>query len=150
MTALTVTDFSPHIGSTAFRNLLLLLVGWHEDEHSNQHIADQVIDAYRTNPSLAMLGIEADDQLIGLLGLEHDIAQRGVIRHIVVHPTRRGKGIGRLMVVQATARFGLRELSAETDAEAVGFYQRCGFTVQSLGEKYPGRERFHCMWRQVM
>lgn len=41
-------------------------------------------------------------------------------------------------------RFHPSVLSAETDAEAVGFYRSCGFTVRSLGEKYPGTERFLC------
>lgn len=35
-------------------------------------------------------------------------------------------------------------LVAETDADAVGFYRHSGFEVMSLGEKYPGTERFSC------
>jgi hypothetical protein len=35
-------------------------------------------------------------------------------------------------------------LEAETDSDAVGFYRSCGFTVLSLGEVYPGVERFRC------
>ncbi|MDM5188969.1 hypothetical protein QUF99_17085 [Bacillus sp. DX4.1] len=27
---------------------------------------------------------------------------------------------------------------------AVGFYKRYGFSIKSLGEKYPDVERFHC------
>jgi len=38
----------------------------------------------------------------------------------------------------------LTYLEAETDAEAVKFYKKMGFQIQSLGEKYPGIERFHC------
>jgi hypothetical protein len=41
--------------------------------------------------------------------------------------------------------FGSNEMAAETDAEAVGFYKRCGFRMQSLGEKYVGTERFWCV-----
>lgn len=37
-------------------------------------------------------------------------------------------------------------MTAETDAEAAGFYRACGFQVRSLGEKYPGVERFACFW----
>jgi hypothetical protein len=36
----------------------------------------------------------------------------------------------------------LKNVEAETDREADGFYRACGFTVHSLGEKYPGVERF--------
>ena len=34
--------------------------------------------------------------------------------------------------------------TAETDKDAVDFYRKLGFSVTSLGEKYPGVERFHC------
>jgi hypothetical protein len=35
---------------------------------------------------------------------------------------------------------------AETDADAVGFYRRCGLAVTSLGERFAGIERFRCEW----
>lgn len=35
---------------------------------------------------------------------------------------------------------------AETDEEAVNFYRSIGFEVYSLGEKYPGVERFRCIY----
>ncbi|MCY1251522.1 hypothetical protein D9M72_652950 [compost metagenome] len=34
---------------------------------------------------------------------------------------------------------------AETDQEAVLFYKNLGFHITSLGEKYPGVERFGCL-----
>lgn len=49
------------------------------------------------------------------------------------------------MVRQAWARFGLHRLIAKTDAEAAGFYRCCGFAITSLGEVYPGVERFDCV-----
>ena len=48
------------------------------------------------------------------------------------------------MLRQLCAKLMLKQLTAETDADAVGFYQRCGFEVESLGELYPGAERFRC------
>lgn len=36
---------------------------------------------------------------------------------------------------------------AETDNDAVGFYRSYGFEVTSLGEKYPGVERFLCKYK---
>src|SRR5579875_1752619 len=38
---------------------------------------------------------------------------------------------------------GIDGALCETDGETVGFHQRCGFTVESLGEKYPGVERIY-------
>lgn len=40
-------------------------------------------------------------------------------------------------------------LTAETDIEAVGFYQNYGFNVTSLGEKYAGVERFLCTLKKL-
>jgi len=37
---------------------------------------------------------------------------------------------------------------AETDYEAVDFYRRYGFVITSLGEKYPGVERFLCQYNK--
>jgi len=69
-----------------------------------------------------------------------------LIRHIVVHREWRGKGIGRRMFQEILARYQPREVLAETHREAVGFYRSLGFSVESLGEKYPGTERFLCRW----
>ncbi|HEV2591498.1 MAG TPA: hypothetical protein VGU02_06345 [Gaiellaceae bacterium] len=33
-------------------------------------------------------------------------------------------------------------VEAETDADAVGFYEEVGFTVTGLGESYPGSSAF--------
>ncbi len=50
------------------------------------------------------------------------------------------------MLAQLVHQEGLLHLQAETDRDAVGFYGKAGFTVTSLGEKYPGVERFACRW----
>lgn len=36
------------------------------------------------------------------------------------------------------------KIIAETDMDAVGFYRRYGFSIEALGEKYPGVERYKC------
>jgi len=67
-----------------------------------------------------------------------------VIRHIAVEPSVRKQGIGQHMVVWLLRERQFSHLLAETDHEAVGFYERCGFRVTSVGEVYPGTERFVC------
>ncbi|GAA0394735.1 hypothetical protein GCM10008933_26940 [Paenibacillus motobuensis] len=37
------------------------------------------------------------------------------------------------------------KIIAETDQDAIGFYSKIGFEIHSLGEKYPGVERFQCI-----
>jgi hypothetical protein len=72
-------------------------------------------------------------------------APQGVVAaRDTVDAGRRHEGIGREMVEHARPAYGKRSLTAETDHEAVGFYERCGFAIQSLGELYPGVERFQC------
>ena len=43
--------------------------------------------------------------------------------------------------------YSVKLVSAETDKDAVNFYKRYGFSIISLGEKYPGVERFYCEYR---
>ena len=48
------------------------------------------------------------------------------------------------MILHVCKAYGLEEITAETDRDAVEFYRRVGFEVESLGEQYPGTERFLC------
>ena len=48
------------------------------------------------------------------------------------------------MIKRVCSEFSLTRVTAETDKDAVGFYRSCGFEVESLGELYPGIERFRC------
>jgi ribosomal protein S18 acetylase RimI-like enzyme len=41
-------------------------------------------------------------------------------------------------------KHSLSYVCTETDKDAVGFYRNYGFEITSLGEKYPGVERFLC------
>lgn len=96
------------------------------------------------------LHVMADDSAaVGVIGVRRIGPRRAEILHIAVEPAQRRHGVGRMMIALLVADAGLCELVAETDRDAVGFYRRCGFAVQSLGEKYPGVERFLCTWTQA-
>lgn len=69
---------------------------------------------------------------------------RGRVIAIGVASGDRRRGWGRSLIAALPGLLGVEGLYAETDAEAVGFYRAIGFTVTSLGEKYPGVERFAC------
>ena len=71
-------------------------------------------------------------------------ANKARICHIAVVPQYRHKGIAVQMIKEIVRMYQLTYLEAETDAEAVKFYKKMGFQIKSLGEKYPGIERFHC------
>lgn len=84
-------------------------------------------------------------QIVGCLCLSKaGGAPDAVIEAIAVDPSRQGHGIGRRLVEYAVTEHLAASLQAETDHASVGFYRRLGFQVTSLGEKYPGVERFIC------
>ncbi|TXR95062.1 N-acetyltransferase [Bacillus sp. SH7-1] len=78
------------------------------------------------------------------IGIEIIGANKAEICHISVVPQYRHKGIALQMIKEVLRMHQLTYLEAETDDEAVEFYKKIGFQVKSLGEKYPGSERFHC------
>jgi ribosomal protein S18 acetylase RimI-like enzyme len=106
----------------------------------------QVCQRYQTEPTWRLFGYRHRGAIVGCLGLELSSQDQVVIRHIAVAPTWRGHGIGKALIRYAIRTLAVRYIVAETDCEAVEFYRRCGFAVQSLGEIYPGTERFLCSY----
>jgi ribosomal protein S18 acetylase RimI-like enzyme len=131
-------DLRPRLHEPAVRDLLAPAVGFPTPERMEWTCA-----CYR-QPGWHLLGLEHGGQLVGLIGLEATTPGQAVVRHIAVLPAERRQGHGRALIARAAVALGLTCLEAETDAEAVDFYRRCGFAVQCLGEKYPGVERFRC------
>ncbi|GGE51509.1 N-acetyltransferase [Pullulanibacillus camelliae] len=86
-----------------------------------------------------------DDEIAGCIGIEGLSQQRCEIKHIAVSPSHRREGIGSQMIRYVFDHCTCVSLFAETDKEAVQFYEQCGFIISSLGEKYPGVERFYCV-----
>jgi ribosomal protein S18 acetylase RimI-like enzyme len=100
---------------------------------------------YREQAQWRLLGIEQSGILAGCIGLELTMGTCAVIHNIAVAIEFRGRGFGRAMIEAVAKQFQLGELVAETDVDAVEFYRRCGFEITSLGERYPGVERFRCV-----
>ena len=130
--------------SVEFRALLLLLVGWRKQHELDQVRLEQVIQSYRSDLDLRILGFKRAEVPTALVAIDVRAPNEGLIRHIVVSPELRGRGLGRALLRAAQSRLNVSSLSAETDVSAVGFYESCGFRASSLGEKYPGVERFLC------
>lgn len=104
-----------------------------------------ILDEYESNPGQPLYGIRLHGKLAGLIGLRILSADEAEIRHIVVTKENRGKGIGRRLIAEIIPLLGVSQLSAETDSEAVAFYRKVGFQIISLGQIYPGTERFRCV-----
>ncbi len=107
--------------------------------------AEQEMNRYFTGDSGELFGCFVNGELSGITGLRRESEHAVEIRHIAVKPEWRGKGIGRAMIEEIGRAAGVETIKAETDHEAAGFYRSAGFAVTSLGEKYPGVERFACV-----
>jgi GNAT superfamily N-acetyltransferase len=108
---------------------------------------DAACARYQSRGALRLLGVERDGGVIGCVGFEPDGADGAIVHHLAVQEHEQRRGIGRSLITGLIAREGFRRLELETDADTIEFYERCGFAVTSLGEKYPGTERFRCVWQ---
>lgn len=139
---MTFVDLRSRLDEPDVRQLLAVLAWTGAAEH-----LDRICAQYRGDRIL--LGYDVDGLLVGCVGLEDLGDGRAVVCHIAVDAMWRRQGVGRAMVEHARTTYGMRSLVAETDREAVGFYERCGFAIRSLGElhptdRFPSAERFRC------
>ncbi|RAP73584.1 GNAT family N-acetyltransferase [Paenibacillus montanisoli] len=133
-------DIKARLDEEAIRDLL----GWAvfpDPEH-----LERAVQRYKNDDAMRLLGYESEDEIIGLIGY-HDAGGGTIeIDHISVDPAERYKGYGRGMILELLELEKPSTLQAETDEEAADFYRSSRFTVESLGEKYPGTERFKCTY----
>lgn len=136
-----IRPLSPHDSPAVIEQVKKLLS--HALFQPNGNQLNRIISAYQTEKDRILYLCEKENRVLGILGLVFH-KDRGEILHIAVEPTNRGQGIGRQMIDEMERKHALLRISAETDKEAVHFYEKCGFQIVSLGEKYPGTERFYC------
>lgn len=110
---------------------------------------NRILAGYRRRTEERLLAAQSNGELVGFIGLRWRLPFEATIRQIGVLPGFRNKGVARRLVLFVIENFNLRSLEAETHQGAVKFYEKTGFTVVSLGEKYPGTERFFCRWQMA-
>ena len=145
MFAPIIVDLAGRLDSTEVRRVFLSS-GYPPDLAEVK--ADQYIARYKAHPEWDFFGAEINQQLVGAIGLERTAARQAEIRSIAVLEDFRNQGVGAKLIHDMQDKFSLEVLCAETDRDAVDFYRRLGFDILSLGEKYPGTERFWCTLRQ--
>jgi ribosomal protein S18 acetylase RimI-like enzyme len=133
-------DIKPKIDDSNIQELIGLAV-FPDPERINE-----AIDAYRNEKELEIMGYEWVEQIIGIVG--YHMNDNGILelRHIAVTPEEQGKGFGRGIILELLHLKDPKVITVETDEETVDFYRSIGFTIESLGEKYPGVERFKCTY----
>ena len=102
------------------------------------------IKRYQTEQERLLFGIQKKNGWAGCIGIRELALGEIEIIHIAVALEYRGTGIGKKMIQQISRQHNPARIKAETDKDAVDFYKRCGFSITSLGGKYPGIERFLC------
>ncbi|QDQ02203.1 GNAT family N-acetyltransferase [Lysinibacillus fusiformis] len=113
---------------------------------TSQHKVEQEYEKYVTSLNRTLYSFDIAGEMVGCIGIEQISLFACEIKHIAVLAHQRGHGIGSKMIHYISEKYSL--ISAETDHEAVEFYRNCGFMITSLGEKYPGVERFLCEYKK--
>ncbi|MDM5247430.1 MULTISPECIES: GNAT family N-acetyltransferase [unclassified Lysinibacillus] len=106
----------------------------------------QEYEKYILLSNRTLYSFEVEDEIVGCIGIERISLSECEIKHIAVLADERGKDIGSKMINFIACKYS--SIVAETDNEAVDFYRRYGFFITSLGEKYPGVERFLCQYNK--
>jgi ribosomal protein S18 acetylase RimI-like enzyme len=101
------------------------------------------ITLFSQNKACQSYGSFINSQLVGILILEN-LQSKHIIQTIAIDPTLERQNIASSLLKAARSEYPADTFIAETDQESLGFYQKSGFTVFSLGEKYPGVLRFLC------
>ncbi|WDL98467.1 GNAT family N-acetyltransferase [Alicyclobacillus sp. ALC3] len=136
----TLVNYRNHLTPIEqIRQLLSYAVGSATDEKLS-NILEQV---YSQGNSKLYVYIDKDGCALGIIGFIRE-GVSAEIQHIGVDERKRNCGIGRSMIDELLMSEKLTEITAETDGDAVEFYRGYGFEIQSLGERYPGVERFCC------
>ncbi len=140
MPTFDLIDLKPRVADPAVRMLLSYSVGYPTPEKM-----ERVIQAYLANSTRPLLGLERDGKLVGYVGYEVIEPNHLLIHNIAVEPPARRQGIGRQLIERIISREGAQRVTAETDAQAVDFYRRCGFSASRFEHPmYAGVERFRC------
>lgn len=105
----------------------------------------EVILSY-AKPGQYLIGAFLNNELMVLAGIYLD-GDSAAIRHIAVNERYRKQGIGKRMLKYVLNYFPILTLYAETDEEAYGFYQQCGWNCEEFTSQY-GR-RYRCYMKKL-
>ena len=111
-----------------------------EEKFSNK------VDLFLNDNSVKIFACFEQDKIVGVMAVSF-IEQKNIeIIGIAVDVSARGKGIGSYMIKQVINNYGLLSVYAETDNDAVGFYQKNNFSITEFSEIYDGEMviRYKC------
>lgn len=109
-------------------------------EAMNRKVAE-----FRSREDLQLYGWIENDDILGVCGVV--IHSNWIeIYNIAVDPSIRKHGIGKAMITAIQQKYKIT-VKAETDDDAVGFYQKCGFKTKVFMKTYNTGEyqRYECV-----
>ena len=96
---------------------------------SFQKYADE-IENVRESSDCRIFACEDSGEYKGIIVLKLIVEDSAEIVGISVKKELKKMGIGRFMIFSAAESLHLKKLNAETDGDAIGFYERTGFSVK--------------------
>jgi ribosomal protein S18 acetylase RimI-like enzyme len=102
-----------------------------------------VLNRFKTKADWTLYGYTENGVPVACVGVERTAPDEIAIHTLAVAAERRRNGVGRALLDDVVARTGAKAVVAETDSDAVGFYERCGFNVRNTVAKF-GNERLVC------
>jgi len=117
-----------------------------EAEFDNSpEVMEKKAEEYKNRNDFHLYGWSENNMLLGTCGVEVH-SEWVVIRSIAVEPNARTCGVGRKMIT-AIQEIYKTTIKAETDDDAVGFYQKCGFETKGFIKTYSNGkcQRYECV-----
>ena len=104
------------------------------------------IDTFLIDNSIKIFACFNRGEIVGVIVILFLERNKIEIIGIAVVLSARSKGIGSYMIKQVINNYDLLSVYAETDNDAVGFYQKNGFSVTEFSEIYDGEKvvRYKC------
>lgn len=102
------------------------------------------------NDCVKLIGLFEKEELLGVCAVKFLNPNTMELEGIAVKPDCRKQGVGRRMIQYLLQQFPAKTMIAETDDDAVKFYQSCGFETVKLIREYHGEKstRYRCTWHR--
>lgn len=104
------------------------------------------VNYYESKEGIVSYGYIYDDVVLGLIVLDKTSKDEMIILDIAVRKDKQKLGIGSELLNYVIYELKPRVLVAETDDDAVGFYEKKQFEIVNLGGKYSNINRYECRY----
>lgn len=111
----------------------------------NKYVAE--MEAFMRSSSVKVYMCHDVKKVVGILIIRIVCSRSAEIEGIAVSYEYRNRGIGKMLITEARKAERLKKIIAQTDEEAVGFYQSCGFQIEPERKEYLNGSvvRYNCL-----